>query len=106
VLGKDPVIAEGYASKVKDRFGDLVGLLVIAKAMPGRKEFQDLHGITGREMEVVDLIFSSSPNKTIGEVLGISERTVESHCLHIYNKLGIKNKSELIKLYSKYEILT
>ena len=39
-----------YLSKVKDRFADLVGILVIARELPGRKEFQSLCRITGREL--------------------------------------------------------
>ena len=94
-----------YLSKVKDRFGDLVGILAIAKELPGRREFQDRFRITGREMQVVDLILSGAANQAIGEALGISERTVEAHCLHVYNKLDVRNKTELVKLCAKYDFL-
>ena len=103
--GEDDMAAACYLSKVKDRFSDLVGILLIAKELPGRKEFQSRNRITNREMEVVDLILAGLSNQGLGERLGISERTVESHCLHIYNKLGIANKSELIKLSAKYDLL-
>jgi DNA-binding CsgD family transcriptional regulator/PAS domain-containing protein len=94
-----------YLSKVKDRFGDLVGILVIAKELPGRREFQDRFRVTGREMQVVDLILAGAANQAIGEALGISERTVEAHCLHVYNKLDVRNKTELVKLCAKYDFL-
>jgi DNA-binding CsgD family transcriptional regulator len=103
--GGEPAAAACYLSKVKDRFSDLVGILLIAKELPGRKEFQRLHRITGREMEIVDLVLAGSSNKAIGETLGISERTVEAHCLHVYNKLGARNKAELVRLCAKYDLL-
>jgi DNA-binding CsgD family transcriptional regulator len=37
-------------------------------------------------------------------VLGISERRVEAHCLHVCNTLGIGNKAELIET-AKYDLL-
>lgn len=103
--GGSEVAAACYLSKVKDRFSDLVGVLVIAKELPGRRDFQERFRITGREMEIVDQVLAGSSNKEIGEALGISERTVEAHCLHVYNKLGIGSKAELVKLGAKYDFL-
>jgi DNA-binding CsgD family transcriptional regulator len=103
--GREPTTADCYLSKVKDRFSDLVGVLLLAKELPGRREFQGLHKITDREMEIVDLVLAGSSNKAIGEALYISERTVEAHCLHVYNKLGIGSKAELVKLCAKYDFL-
>jgi len=94
-----------YLSKVWDRFGDLVGILVIAKELPGRREFRNRYRLTGREMEVIDLLLAGNSNETVGKTLGISERTVESHCSHVYSKLDAMNKTELIKLCAKYDLL-
>jgi len=103
--GEDEAAAACYLSKVKDRFADLVGILVIARELPGRKEFQGLYRITGRELEVVDRILAGETNQSIGASLGISERTVEAHCLHVYAKLDVRNKAELVKLCAKFDLL-
>ena len=30
---------------------------------------------------------------------------MESHCLHVYAKLDVKNKAELVKLCAKFDLL-
>jgi DNA-binding CsgD family transcriptional regulator len=57
------------------------------------------YGITNREKEIIQLIFSGKSNKEIGETLFISVKTVKYHVYNIYRKLKIKNRIELIKLF-------
>lgn len=54
--------------------------------------------LSPREAEVADLICRRMTMKTIAERLGISPRTVERHALHIYDKLDIRGREELIRL--------
>jgi len=103
--GGDPAMTETHLSKVRDGFSDLVGVLVVARELQGRKDFQREYRITERELEVVDLILSGLSNESVAEALGISERTVEAHCLHVYNKLGVNNRVELTKICAKYDLL-
>ncbi len=60
---------------------------------------------TDREFEVVDLLLAGLSNRTIGEQLGISERTVETHCVNIYSKVGIKNRIELFRFANEFSLL-
>ena len=46
-------------------------------------------GLTGRELEIIDLIAARRSNKAIGQALGISPRTVTTHLSNIYQKLAI-----------------
>jgi DNA-binding CsgD family transcriptional regulator len=103
--GADTVTAEASLSRVQDEFSDLAGILVIARERRERKDFQERFRVTGREMEIVDLVLAGSSNRAIGDSLGISERTVEAHCLHVYNKLGTRNKAELVRLCAEYALL-
>jgi len=104
--GSTTVMTNSYLSRVKDKFSDTVGLLVISREIKGKGDFQKAYRITAREFEVVDLVLAGYSNKTISKKLQISERTVETHCLHIYNKLGIGNKIELINLAARFNLLS
>lgn len=53
--------------------------------------------LTDRELEVVKLIAEAHTNKQIAEVLGLSEKTVESHRSNILNKLGMSDRVELVR---------
>jgi DNA-binding NarL/FixJ family response regulator len=50
--------------------------------------------LTGRELEVLQLATEGLTNKEIAQRLFVSVRTVEAHLTHIYNKLGVKSRTE------------
>jgi DNA-binding NarL/FixJ family response regulator len=50
--------------------------------------------LSGRELEVLKLVALGLPNKSIGRRLGISERTVENHVRHVFDKLGVASRTE------------
>jgi len=52
--------------------------------------------LTVREREVVKLAARGLANKTIGQRLGISPRTVEGHLNHVFEKLGTTSRTELV----------
>lgn len=57
---------------------------------------------TKREIEIVTLMLQGKTNRATAEALHITENTMKSHCRNIYEKLEVKNKSELlVKLASK-----
>ncbi len=60
-----------------------------------------LDKLSPREMEVSRLIVEGLPNKTIGQRLDISERTVQVHRLHVMEKLAIHSAAELAQLMLK-----
>ncbi len=57
------------------------------------------YGVTGREGEIVRLLLEGKGNKQISEALFISDHTVKNHIHHIYQKLGIKNRVQLVQCY-------
>jgi DNA-binding CsgD family transcriptional regulator len=97
-------IAESSLSGVRDRFGDLVAILLISREKKEVMFFQRHFKITGREMEVVCLTLSGLTNIEISERLGITKRTVETHQNNIYNKLGVNNKIELLRVASDFNL--
>lgn len=52
--------------------------------------------LTGRESEVLALAGRGYTNKAIGMQLGISDRTVQGHLAHIYNKLQAASRTEAV----------
>lgn len=55
------------------------------------------HGLSKREKELVTLIFQGYSNMEIGERMFISEHTVKVHLKHIFDKVGVKNRTSLIR---------
>jgi DNA-binding CsgD family transcriptional regulator len=58
--------------------------------------------LTQRELEVARLAAQAYTAAEIGHQLHIGERTVESHIASIYLKLGIRSRSELIRMASRF----
>jgi FixJ family two-component response regulator len=54
--------------------------------------------LSGREREVMALVVQGLDNRTMGERLGISPRTVEVHKARVMAKLGARNLAELIRI--------
>lgn len=55
-----------------------------------------LDGLTRREVEILRLIASGSPNKQIAFRLRISEKTVRNHISNIYQKLDMYDRSQAV----------
>jgi DNA-binding NarL/FixJ family response regulator len=54
--------------------------------------------LTVREREVSRLIASGLSNKEIGRALGCTEGTIKVHLVHIFVKLGLRNRTQLAVL--------
>ena len=52
--------------------------------------------LTPRELEVLKLVAAGSSNRDIGKVLFLSEATVKSHLVHIYDKLGVRSRTSAV----------
>ncbi|MCS4536487.1 response regulator transcription factor [Corynebacterium sp. HS2168-gen11] len=52
--------------------------------------------LTPRELEVLKLVASGSSNRDIGQILLLSEATVKSHLVHIYDKLGVRSRTSAV----------
>jgi RNA polymerase sigma factor (sigma-70 family) len=57
-----------------------------------------LDKLSPREKEVARLVAEGLPNKSIGQRLNISERTVQVHRLHLMEKLEIHSAAELAQM--------
>jgi DNA-binding NarL/FixJ family response regulator len=59
----------------------------------------ELAGISAREREVLALLAEGLTDREIGERLGISPRTVETHVGSLLSKLGVRNRAQAAARY-------
>ena len=66
----------------------------LARSEAGEADLLRSHfGLTAREGEVLLWIGRGKANRDIGEILGLSPRTVNKHLEQIYAKLGVENRA-------------
>lgn len=72
-------------------------LAALAKLSPPRLTAADGGHLLGRrEDEVADLVAEGMTNREIAKKLHLSEHTVSNYLFHIYEKLGISSRVELV----------
>ena len=107
--------AQGYVMKresddvlLKAIHKVLAGELFVSPALAGNLLYQvvfheeaggksQIASLSDRELEVLDLIGKELASRDIGDKLHISVKTVESHRLHIREKLGLAHASDLVR---------
>lgn len=57
--------------------------------------------LSAREREIADLYSRGLSARRVAERCGISARTVETHVRHVYEKLGLHGRDELIERHEK-----
>lgn len=75
------------------------GLLAVTLAPqqpPTLPEVPAAWPLTRQERQVCELLVHGQSNRQIAATLVVSENTVESHCAHVYEKLGVHSRSELL----------
>jgi DNA-binding CsgD family transcriptional regulator len=61
--------------------------------------------LSGREIEILDLVAQGKSNRNIAGELWISEATVKSHLLRIHEKLGATDRASAVAAAMKRGIL-
>ena len=74
------------------------------KSRPRRRTNIGVDALSRREREVALLASRGETAKEIADRLFVSKRTVESHLVSIYAKLGVESKTELIRRASEFGI--
>jgi DNA-binding NarL/FixJ family response regulator len=74
--GGEPAFAPGVSSRLEANSG--------------------LERLTGREVEVLQLVAGGNSNRDIGKTLFLSEATVKSHLVHIFAKLEVGSRTAAV----------
>ncbi len=77
---------------------DITGSVIeVATRLAAKMKPSDLSMLSAREREVVHLVAEGYTNKAIGDLLSVSEATIESHRRQIMRKLHLRSMADLIK---------
>lgn len=72
-----------------------MALMQMAKSQGRTKEEgTPLASLTERELEVLKLVGQGASNKEIARTLFISEKTAKNHLTHIFDKLGVSDRTQ------------
>jgi DNA-binding NarL/FixJ family response regulator len=58
---------------------------------------KSLEELTAQEMRIAGLVTGGASNPEVAATMFISRRTVEYHLSHIYKKLGVTSRTQLIR---------
>lgn len=77
---------------------------------PGPEKMNKVSGpygenLTGREVQVLRLMAEGLTNTEISHMLSISSHTVKSHVVHIFNKLGVNDRTQAAVWAAKNKLL-
>jgi two-component system nitrate/nitrite response regulator NarL len=76
------------------------------KKLKAARRQTNAFGLTQREIEIVKAVMAGcSSTKGIAERSAISENTVKSHLTHIFNKMGVSNRVELVQFAAHHRLL-
>lgn len=83
-----------YRRLASDSFGESAATVSTEIRRP-------LHLLTRRECEVLQLLADGQSNRTIGETLYISEKTVKNHVSNILQKMNVNDRTQAVVLAIK-----
>ncbi len=76
------------------------GQSVLSPAVAGtlmeRVGDHNLGALSPRELEVLRLVAGGATNRAVGRQLFVSEATVKTHLLHLYDKLGVRDRAAAV----------
>jgi ligand-binding sensor domain-containing protein/DNA-binding CsgD family transcriptional regulator len=68
------------------------------------EKFLEKYDISQREKEIIHLLLKGKSNKEIENALFIAMGTVKNHIYSIYQKIGVRNRAQLITLFKNIQI--
>ena len=104
-LLKDTPRAEFFTAVRRVAQGESVLAPVVTSRLMERMRAPAEEQLSGREVEVLSLVSRGNGNKEIGKQLHISTATVKTHLIHIYDKLGVSDRTAAVTVALERGIL-
>jgi DNA-binding NarL/FixJ family response regulator len=104
-LLKDISREELYSAVRATARGESVLAPGVAARLLGRMRAPAEEQLSGRELEVLELVAEGNSNSEIASGLHISQATVKSHLIHIFGKLGVSDRTAAVTVALKRGIL-
>lgn len=98
----DTIFKEDDIERISTDIFDLIGSLlqfenpIVSSETSILNEVGLLLGFTPKEMETTILIYEGYTNQEISHKMGVALNTVKQHIYHIFNKVGVENRTHLI----------
>lgn len=70
-----------------------------AQAILSARPSRQLPALSVREREVVDFVITGLRNREIADRMGITEKTVKTHLTHVYQRLGVSTRGEMVEAF-------
>jgi len=86
--------------------GESVLAPAVAARLMTRMRAPAEESLSAREIEVLQLVAKGNSNKEVGKALHISTATVKTHLIHIYNKLGVDDRTAAVTTAIERKIIT
>lgn len=78
----------------------------VATRIMGQLREPEVEPLSPRELDVLSWVAKGATNKEIGRQLHISEATVKSHLIHIYEKLDARDRAHAVGIAVKKGLLS
>ncbi|MBN1290707.1 MAG: response regulator transcription factor [Candidatus Latescibacteria bacterium] len=66
------------------------------------KSICEKYGVSSRQSEIITLLIHGKNNREIADMLFIAPHTVKNHIYAMYQKLGVKNRIELVNFFLEH----
>jgi DNA-binding CsgD family transcriptional regulator len=105
VGGDRSVTVSAKFSLVQDTYGDVLGIMIVAKRIKEIKQLQSFYRITRREGQILQQLIAGLTYNEMTTLLHITRNTLKRHIANIYIKLGVNNRVELFNLLREYNLI-
>lgn len=86
--------------------GESVLAPAVAARLMTRMRAPAEENLSAREIEVLQLVAKGHSNREVGKALHISTATVKTHLIHIYDKLGVNDRTSAVTAALEKGIIT
>ncbi len=71
----------------------------LSNPAPGRAALAQRYGLSGREVDIMELVARGAANREIAAELFIAEKTVKNHINRLFAKLGVTSRGQAVALW-------